>query len=223
MIDVVVRDDAAGAARAAAGLLAAAAAAGGHVALAGGSTPRPAYELAAAADWSRAHVWFGDDRAVPPDDERSNFRLVRESLLDRLAAPPAAVHRIRGELGAEEAATLYDRELDGVVIDLAFQGLGADGHTASLFPGSPALAVRDRRAVASAAGLEPFVERVTMTLPCLRAARAIVFLVTGAGKAEAARAAFAGEDASVPASLVRSEQGTTTAILDRAAAALLDN
>jgi len=224
VIELVVRDDAEGAARAAADLLAAAAAAGGHVALSGGSTPGRAHQLAAAADWSRAHVWWGDDRAVPPDDERSNYLLAKETLLDLLAVPPASVHRIRGELGAEEAAALYDRELEGVTIDLSFQGIGPDGHTASLFPGSPQLAVRDRRAVAGPPGLEPFVDRVTMTLPYLCSARAVVYLVTGTEKAESARAAFAGEpDPSVPSSLVRSEHGQTTAILDRAAAALLDN
>lgn len=220
-MEIVVYDDAAAAVRAAAERLAAAAEAGGHLALSGGSTPRPAYALAAAADWSRARVWFADDRAVPPGDERSNYRLVREALLDRLAAPPAGVHRIRGELGAEEAAALYDRELEGVTIDLALLGVGPDGHTASLFPGSPALSAGDRRAVAASPGHEPFVERVTMTVSTLRSARAIVYLVAGTGKAVAVRDAFGREDPAVPAGVVRSARGSTDAILDRAAAALL--
>ena len=97
------------------------------------------------------HLWFGDERAVPPADERSNYRLVRETLLDRLRAQPT-VHRIHGELGAPDAAELYDRELDGVTLDLALNGIGADGHTASLFPGAPALDERERRAVAAEAG-----------------------------------------------------------------------
>jgi 6-phosphogluconolactonase len=159
---------------------------------------------------------------VPPDDDRSNFRLVKESLLDRLAAQPE-VHRMRGELPPEEAAEAYDRELEGIEIDLNLLGLGGDGHTASLFPGSPQLERRDRRVVSGPPGLDPFVDRVTMTVPALRASRSVVFLVTGADKAEAVLRAFAREpDPAVPASLVRSDAGTTVAILDRAAAASLD-
>jgi len=221
-VRIQVEADPEAAARAAAEWLARAAEAGGHVALSGGSTPGRSLELAASADWSRAHVWWGDDRCVPPGDERSNYRLAKESLLDRLEAQPD-VHRIRGELPPEQAAAEYDAELEGVAIDLALQGIGPDGHTASLFPGSPALDVGDRRAVAAPPGLEPFVDRVTMTIPMLRAARVVLYLVTGEDKAEASRRAFAGpEDRSVPASLVRSEGGETVAILDRAAATLLD-
>ena len=217
-----VQADAEAAAQSAAERLAAVAAAGGHVALSGGATPALAYRLAALADWSRAHVWWGDDRCVPPDDERSNYRLAKESLLDRVSAQPE-VHRIRGELPADEAAELYDRELEGVVLDLALNGLGPDGHTASLFPGSPTLDVADRRAVAAPAGLEPFVDRVTMTIPVLNAARSVLFLVTGGDKAEVVRRAFAGApDPATPASLVRSQVGTTVVILDRDAASRLD-
>ncbi len=219
---VRVEADAEAASRAAAARLTAVAEAGGSVFLSGGSTPRRAYELAAAGDWSRAEVWFADERCVPPDDERSNHRLVRESLLDRLAAQPR-VHRVRGELPCGEAAALYDAELAGASFDLVLLGLGEDGHTASLFPGSPALAERERLAVAAPPGLEPLVERVTLTLPAIAAARSVVFLVTGAGKAEAARRAFADEDPAAPASLARSAAGETVAILDRAAASLLDN
>jgi 6-phosphogluconolactonase len=167
-------------------------------------------------------VWWGDERCVPPDDERSNYLLAKRTLLDRLAAQPE-VHRIKGELPPEAAAAAYDAELEGVTLDLAFNGIGPDGHTASLFPGSPQLAVRDRRAVSGPAGLEPFVDRVTMTVPMLCASRTVVFVVTGQNKAEAVRRAFAGEpDPATPASLVRSESGETIAILDRAAASLLD-
>jgi 6-phosphogluconolactonase len=156
---------------------------------------------------------------VPPDDERSNYRLVRTTLLDALEAPPE-VHRIRGEGSAEDAATLYDAALDGVTIDLALNGIGSDGHTASLFPESPALDERERRAVAAEPGLEPFVPRVTMTLPVFAAAKLVVYLVTGAEKAEAVRRTFAEEPSpATPASLVRGE--TTIALLDEASAALL--
>jgi len=213
-VKLVVADDPHAAA---AERLAAAAEAGGNVFLSGGSTPRRAYELAAEADWSRAAVWFADERCVPPDDERSNYRLVRETLL--VSARPE-VHRIHGELAPEEAAARYDAELEGVELDLVLLGIGDDGHTASLFPGSPALEERERRAVAAPAGLEPFVERVTLTFPAIAAARAVVFLVTGAGKAEAARAAFGGGD--VPAARARSTGGDNVAILDAAAATLLD-
>ena len=112
----------------------------GHIALSGGSAPGPAFELAAQLrpDWSGAHIWFVDDRAVPPDDELSNYRLAKETLLDRLTVLPE-VHRVRGELGAEKAADLYDAELEGVTLDLALNGIGPDGHTASLYPNAPAL------------------------------------------------------------------------------------
>lgn len=203
-------------------LLAEAARAGGRVALSGGSTPGSAYEAAAALDpdWSSAEIWFGDDRAVPPDDERSNYRLVRETLLDRLAVPPAAVRRIEGELGAEEAAARYDRLVDGVDFQLALNGIGPDGHTASLFPRSPALRERERRAVAVEAGLEPFVPRVTLTPPVFATVELLVYLVTGERKAEAVARAFAGEPSEdTPASLIRG--GRTVALLDEAAASLL--
>ena len=207
---------------AAAELLADAAAGPHDIALSGGSAPGPAYELAAELrpDWRQARVWWGDERCVGPDDERSNFRLARETLLDRLTAPPAAVNRIRGELGGDAAAEEYDRLLAGVELDLALQGIGPDGHTASLFPGSPALRERERRAVAVP---HDDVERVTMTLPVLRGARQVVFLAVGGSKAEAVARAFGGDASEeVPASLVRSEHGETLVLLDRAAAADLD-
>jgi 6-phosphogluconolactonase len=158
---------------------------------------------------------------VPPDDERSNYRLVRETVLDRIDMQPRAVHRIRGELGGEPAASEYDRLLEGVTLGLAFQGIGPDGHTASLFPGSPALEERERRTVAVP---HDDVERVTMTLPVLGGARTVVFLALGEVKAEAVARAFGGPpDPRVPASLVRSTHGETIVLLDRAAAANLDN
>jgi len=194
---------------------------GAQIALSGGGTAGAAYDAAAELlpEWPDAHVWFGDERAVPPDDERSNYRLARERLLDRLRIPPA-VHRIQAELGASAAAEHYDRELDGVSLDLALNGIGADGHTASLFPKAPALDERERRAVAAEAGLEPFVERVTLTPPLFAATRLLVYLATGASKAEAIRRAFAEEPSpETPASLIRGVE--TIAILDAAAASQL--
>jgi len=131
------------------------------------------------------------------------------------------VNRIRGELGGEEAAAEYDRLLEGLTLGLAFQGVGPDGHTASLFPSSPALEERERRAVAVP---HEDVERVTMTLPVLSAARKVLFLVLGEDKADAVARAFAGPpDPSTPASLLRSQSGETIVLLDRAAAARLDS
>ena len=207
--------------------LLAAARAGGHIALTGGSTPGVAYERAAAAggDWSGATLWFGDDRAVGPDDERSNYRLAKETLLDSIDA--RAVHRIEGERGFDDAANAYDALLrsrvggDVPALDLVLLGLGGDGHCASLFPGKPELDERDRAVVGvPEAGLEPFVPRVTMTLPVLNAGREVLFMVTGEGKAQAAARAFGGEPTSdVPASLVRPP--TLTVVLDPPAASLL--
>jgi 6-phosphogluconolactonase len=209
--------------RGAAELLAQAAARGGHIALSGGSTPGPAYELAAKLepDWSRTELWFADERCVEPDDERSNHRLVKERLLDLLERQPAVPHRVLGELPPEQAAEQYDSELQGVSLDLVMLGIGADGHTASLFPNDAALEERERRAVAVH---RPDVDRVTMTLSVLRGAATVVFLVVGSDKAHAAARAFGDiADPATPASLVSSERGITYAFLDRAAAAHLVN
>jgi 6-phosphogluconolactonase len=204
----------------AAALLVETARAGGEVALCGGSTPGRAFELAAELepDWSRASVWWGDERAVPPDDERSNYRLAKEHLLDLLSAAPRE-HRIRGELGAEAAAEAYERELGR--IDLALNGVGPDGHTASLVPGQASLEVRDRRVVATGPGLEPFVERITLTIPAFAEIPTVVFLVTGESKAEPVRRAFRDPpSAETPASLVRGAERTIV-LLDNAAAAYI--
>jgi len=214
-VDIRVEDDPA---RACARLLAEAT---GDVVLTGGRTPERAYELAAQLrpDWRDAEVWWSDERCVPPDDERSNYGMTKRALLDRLETPPRAVHRIRGEEGAERAADAYDGELRGVTLELVLLGIGPDGHTASLFPHAPALAERERRVVPAEARLEPFVDRVTTTIPVLESAPLVVFLVAGGEKAEAVARAFAGApDEATPASLVRSKNGRTVAILDREAA-----
>ena len=221
-VEIVVAADPA---QAVAERIAAAVESGGHVVLTGGSTPRRAYELAAglAPDWSGVEVWWSDERCVPPDDERSNYGMVKAALLDRLATSPSAVHRMRGELGRAAGAADYERELGALGrFDLLLLGLGPDGHVASLYPGQPTLDETERRAIGAEAHLEPFVDRITLTLPLLRAARAVVFLVAGADKADAVRRAFAGEPSrATPGSLVRALGGTTTAVLDAAAAAAL--
>jgi 6-phosphogluconolactonase len=204
----VVTDDPAGAA---AERLAAAA--GGHVALAGGSTPRAAYERVAAmdVDWSGTTFWFGDDRAVPPDHEHSNYRMAKEALLDRIEA--GTVERIRGELGHERAADDYEGRLraafgDGLPqLDLILLGLGPDAHTASLFPNDPAIVENERAAVGvDTPGMAPLVSRVTLTLPVLNNGREVVFLVAGEDKREAVHRAFSGvRDPAAPASLVAAD------------------
>ncbi len=189
--------------------------------LTGGTTPARAYELSAELrdDWGGVELWWGDERCVPPEHEWSNYGLSRRALLDRVRTPPAAVHRIAGELGAERAAELYDDELRGVVPDLTLLGLGPDGHVASLYPYAPGLAERKRRAIAAEAQLEPYVERVTMTIPVLESAPLVVFLLAGESKAEAVARAFGAPPSdAVPGSLVRSRNGETIVLLDAAAA-----
>jgi 6-phosphogluconolactonase len=212
--------------------LAAAAGAGGHIALAGGSTPRAAYERAAAmdVDWGGATVWYGDERCVPPDHEHSNYRMTREALLDRLAGSAPAVERMEAEHGPHEGAARYEQRLrdkhgEGLPrLDLILNGLGPDAHTASLFPGDAALGERERLAVGvETPGMPPLVSRVTLTLPVMNAAHQVVFLVSGEDKAEAVARAFSGPaDPSAPASLVRPGEGSLTVLLDPGAASLLE-
>ena len=223
-VDLVVLDDAEAVARRGGELLADAARSGGHIALSGGKTPELAHETAAELrpDWSSVELWWGDERCVPPDDERSNYAMAKRSLLDRLATPPAHIHRIRGELDPGAAADEYDAALHGVRLRLNVLGIGPDGHTASLFPNAPGLRERERLAIAAEPGLDPRVMRVTMTPAMLSNADCVLFLVTGEEKADAAKRAFAdppGED--TPASIIRSRDGLTIAVLDRAAASLL--
>ena len=203
--------------------LAQAARTGGHIALTGGRAPALAYEEAAKLeqDWSNVELWWSDERCVPPDDDLSNYALAKRTLLDSLGAAPRKVHRIKGELGKERAAADYERELGDIVFDFALLGIGPDGHVASLFPNAPTLQERGR-VLPAEPGLEPFVDRVTLSIPALNSARVIVFALGGAEKADAARRAFAEEPSpKTPASLVRATNGSTTAILDRAAAAKL--
>lgn len=194
-----------------------------HIALAGGTTPRRTYELLAAEvdDWTGVDVWFGDERAVGPDDPESNYRMAQETLLAGGGGPE--VHRIEGERGAEAAAAAYAALLEerlpkdnGVpVLDLALQGLGPDGHTASLFPGSPAVQA-DGVCVPVHDAPKPPPDRITLTVPVLGAARSIVFLATGSEKADALGRLLAGPDRAVPSSLLGGER--TEVIADRDAA-----
>jgi 6-phosphogluconolactonase len=186
-----------------------------HVALAGGETPRPAYELLAPrlGEHEAVELWFGDERAVPPDDPESNFRTVAEAFSEA-ALPEEAIHRIEGERGAEEAADAYAALLterlptgegNVPVLDVALLGLGDDGHTASLFPGNSALDAEGACAPVHDAPKPP-PDRVTLTVPVLRQARRLVFLVTGADKAEAVATLLRGDDDEQPATMVAGPQ-----------------
>jgi 6-phosphogluconolactonase len=208
---------------------------GGQIALAGGSTPRKAYEVLAAMDldWSGVDLWLGDDRCVAPDHQHSNFRMVAEELLAGMPDDrrPRSFHRIRGEQRVHAAADAYEQEMRAAFgpnvelprFDLILLGIGPDAHTASLFPNDDALSERGRWAVGvETPGMAPLVPRVTLTLPVLDAARDVVFLISGADKADAVARAFGdapGPDA--PASLVRPDPGDLTVLLDPPAAVRL--
>ncbi|MGI9050615.1 MAG: 6-phosphogluconolactonase [Rubrobacteraceae bacterium] len=200
------------------------------VALAGGSTPKVAYELLAREyadrlDWSKVHVFFGDERTVPPDHEDSNYRMAKEALLDHVRV--GSEHRMRGELPPAEAAVAYEEDLEQFFgglprLDLIMLGIGEDGHTASLFPHTPALDVRDRWAVENPVDkLETI--RLTLTVPVINAARNVVFLVAGEGKAEALFQILEGEadPHEYPAKLISPEAGGPVWMVDREAASLL--
>lgn len=227
--EIEVLDDPA---RACAAMLVGAAAGGGHVVLTGGSTPRFAYEELVKAvkavdlDLTKSTFWFGDERCVAADDERSNYRMAKESLIDSLGPDnEPIVRRMKGELGPDEGAEDYQRALQEAGpprFELVLLGLGPDGHCASLFPDQETLQERDRLVVGvEQAGLEPFVPRISMTFPALTSARRIVFLATGSSKAEAVAKAFgpgAVADPHVPSSLIPPLAEEVTVLLDRAAA-----
>jgi 6-phosphogluconolactonase len=204
-----------------------------HLALSGGSTPARTYELLTDAleDWDAIEIWFADERCVAPEDEESNFRLADETLLIPAGIDPARVHRMEGELGAQEGARRYAEVLRASfatdqtsppsapalpALDLIVLGIGPDGHVASLFPGAPAL---DAEAQAICLGVldspKPPPERITLSLAMLRAARRCLLLATGAGKADAIAAALAEPTRHVPASLLVRER--LTVIVDDAA------
>jgi 6-phosphogluconolactonase len=212
--------------------LAEAARAGGHIALTGGSTPRLAYERLAEmdVDWREVSLWWGDERCVPPEDERSNFGLAKAALLDRIRGELPTVHRIEGEREEPRAAAdAYEDELHDVFgegvpqLDLILLGLGPDAHVASLFPGQITLDACDRLVVAvEEPGQPPWVSRVSVTLPVLDAGREVLFLVTGEEKAHAVKRAFVDPPArDAPGSLVAPASGRLNVILDEAAAARL--
>jgi 6-phosphogluconolactonase len=222
-----------------------AAATGGHVALTGGSTPKAAYEMAARRPevFSGARLWFGDERCVPPDDERSNYLMAKRALLDPVAAAGveiAVCRRMEGELGPEAGADAYEQALaeEGVAsvgiddtgataagFELILLGIGPDGHIASLFPRQATLEDNSRLVVGvQEAGHEPYVPRISLTFPGLALARRVILLATGKSKADAVSAAFAADappSHDVPASLLAEHVPALTVLLDADAASRL--
>jgi 6-phosphogluconolactonase len=190
-----------------------------NLALCGGSTPRELYarlgEGSREAPWGDTHFYFSDERCVPPEDEQSNYGMAARLFFSKAAIPPANIHRVRGELPPEEAAELYAHEVEQAGrFDLILLGMGEDGHTASLFPGSPVLMETSRKVAAVyAAHLRSW--RVTFTLPQINAARNVAFLVSGAGKAETFRQVMAGSR--LPARRVKPRKGNLFWLVDEAA------
>jgi 6-phosphogluconolactonase len=213
------------------------------VALAGGSTPRAAYtllagdEFASRVDWARVHVFWGDERPVPPDHPDSNYRMACEALLDHVPLPAENVHRMRGELEPAQAAADYEQALrvffalpskdqeaePPARFDLILLGMGDDGHTASLFPGTVAIREQTRWVMAH------FVEkldtwRITLTPAIINAAANVTFVVSGSGKAERLRQVLTGRHQPdlLPAQIVDLGRGRLRWLVDEAAAASLE-
>jgi 6-phosphogluconolactonase len=211
-----------------------------HWALSGGSTPKALYQRLASAElrgsiaWDKVHTWFGDERCYAPDHADSNFRMAREALIDPLSLPAERVHRIRGEAPdraletarfAEEVVRQVPSEGGWPRFDLVLLGMGADGHTASLFPGTGAAAERAVVAlpVVPGAYVKPQIPRISLSAPVIQNAREILVLIGGADKAEALKDVLDGPLAldHRPLQLVRQAQGKVRWLLDAAAAARL--
>ena len=204
------------------------------IALSGGSTPKTLYQLLADPDqgfrqrfpWIRTQFFWTDERHVGPDDPESNYRMVHETMLSHVPVPPANIHRINGELkNAERAATGYEAELKKTLgsspaLDLVLLGMGADGHTASLFPGSDVLNETNLLVAA------PWVDqlnsyRLTMTLPVLNNAQDVLLLVSGEEKAETLNRVLTGAEHQYPVQAIQPNGGSITWLIDRAAASRL--
>ena len=204
-----------------------------RVALSGGNTPRAAYELLAKQapatdlEWRRVFVYFGDERCVAPADQRSNYRMAREAFLDAVAIPSENVRRIRGEIDPPQAARAYAAQLredagESPQLDLVLLGLGPDGHTASLFPGTPP-DTDDDALVRAVYAESQAMWRVTITPKVINAARAVAFAVEGSEKAAILAAVYEGplDPMRYPAQIVRPASGRLMWLVDESAAALL--
>jgi 6-phosphogluconolactonase len=206
------------------------------VAISGGSTPREMHQMLAAPPalaaipWAKVHLFWVDERCVPADDPRSNFGTARKDFLSQVPIPEKNLHPMQGEFPSERGAEDYELELirffhleegEFPVFDLVFLGMGADGHTASLFPGDGALHEGKRRVVAVRGGI-PVLTRITMTLPVFNRARRIVFLAVGREKAETVKAVMSGHIPALPAGMIRPLEGELLWLLDQAAASRLE-
>lgn len=204
------------------------------IGLSGGSTPKKLYELLAnpnkeffgQAPWDRTHYFWTDERHVAPDHPESNYRMANEAMLAHVPVPNDNVHRVLGELtSAQEAATQYQSQLTMFFgelprLDLVLLGMGTDGHTASIFPGSEVLT--EKRRLVSAPWVEKLNSyRITLTLPVLNNANAVVFLVSGEEKADILREVLKGPDARFPAQAIQPTHGTLRWLLDSAAGSRL--
>lgn len=202
------------------------------IALAGGGTPRPVYARLAGGGygeripWEKVHIFFGDERCVPPHDPRSNYRMVRQAWLDHSPIPAEQIHRIRGEDDPAIEALRYEQDIARLIrsdgppaFDLILLGMGGDGHTASLFPGTAALHETTRRVVAQYVDVMT-TWRVTFTPPLINAARHVAFLVEGAGKAEMLWNVLEGpfQPDVWPAQLIQPTNGDLHWLVDAAAA-----
>lgn len=196
-----------------------------HLFLSGGSTPKVVYAGLADQniDWKDVHLWWGDERFVPPDHPDSNYRMVREQLLEKIEISPLQVHAWPILSSPELSAETYDREFreyfetEGQTLDLQLLGMGDDGHTASLFPGTDALGVTDKMCVANHVEGKESV-RLSLTFPALALSRRVVFLVKGAGKAEAVKSVL--EDKLYPSSRVQARESVEFWLDTEAAAKL---
>ncbi len=203
------------------------------MALSGGTTPRGLYRLLAlppyreSIDWRAVHVFWADERSVPPDHEESNFRLAHDLLLSKVPLPKDHIHRIRGEIDPASAASAYEDELRSffesaaMTFDLVLLGMGADGHTASLFPGDAALTER-RRLAMSVPATESRLARITLTFAAINRARTVLFLVSGESKAPVIHDILDNGNRQVyPAGLVQPELGRPLWYLDGGASRFL--
>ena len=203
------------------------------VALSGGSTPAILYRLLSSSPfretlpWSDIHLFFGDERGVPPDAPDSNYHMAFETLISQIEIPPHNVHRMPGELADHDAAARqYEADLHAFFhlsegewprFDLILLGMGPDGHCASLFPHKPALQERQQLVVTTDPGLQPFVPRLTLTLPVLNNSANVLFLVAGADKAETLARVLEGppDPDALPSQAVAPTNGTLTWLVDR--------
>lgn len=204
-------------------------------ALSGGATPLGLYAMLASDEfrervaWKETHLFWGDERCVPPGDEMSNYGAAFRGLLSKVDIPGGNIHRMRGELAPGRAALEYEREIVDFfkargapepAFDMVFLGLGQDGHTLSLFPGSGALVESQRLVVESRAAADA-ADRITMTLPLVNRARVCAFLVSGRAKARILRAVTGDETGQYPASMVSPRSGNLVWFVDREAASML--